>query len=144
MIISFLIMLSQFKYKINWVFKIVFLIYFLLVYNNINLFFLLNIFSFFLLSIIIFIINKTIPKSNLILSAISILIYSIIIDTFCYYIYPQFTTQQTLLTYIYNGIVFNYKYAIINIALIYLFKISIKALNLWKQFNIKYSKGIHV
>ena len=49
-------------------------------------------------------------KINTVLSIISILIWSIIIDTICYFMYPTMSIGQNLFTYIWQGILFNYKY----------------------------------
>ena len=38
------------------------------------------------------------------------LIWSIVIDVICYFLYPQFTMGQNMVMYISNGILFNYKY----------------------------------
>lgn len=54
-------------------------------------------------------------KANMILSMCSILIWSIIIDTICYFMYPAFTGGQRIFGYIFQGILFNYKYIFSNI-----------------------------
>ena len=54
-------------------------------------------------------------KINTILSIFSILIWSVIIDAFCYYMYPLFSSNQTILGYIFQGILFNYRYVFSNI-----------------------------
>lgn len=52
--------------------------------------------------------------SNKVISISSILIWSITIDVICYFLYPQFTMGQSIVTYIGNGILFNYKYIFVN------------------------------
>jgi hypothetical protein len=44
----------------------------------------------------------------------SILLYSICIDTYCYYAHPLFALNRSLLHYIWNGISFNLRYALLN------------------------------
>ena len=53
-------------------------------------------------------------KVNTILSVFSILIWSIIIDIICYYMYPLFSSNQNIFGYIWQGILFNYKYIFSN------------------------------
>ncbi len=54
-------------------------------------------------------------KINILCSVMSILVWSISIDIICYYLYPPMSSSISLMGYIYNGILFNYKYAIINV-----------------------------
>ena len=54
-------------------------------------------------------------RINTILSIFSILIWSIIIDIICYYMYPMMSMGQNLLTYVGQGILFNYKYIFSNV-----------------------------
>ena len=54
-------------------------------------------------------------KINTVLSVFSILISSIIIDVICYYFYPLFSSNQNIFDYIWQGILFNYKYIFSNI-----------------------------
>ena len=56
--------------------------------------------------------------SNKIIALFSILIWSVIIDSFCYFLYPEFTFGQNLLMYIANGIVFNYRFVFYNLAIL--------------------------
>ena len=53
-------------------------------------------------------------RLNTILSTISILLWSIIIDIICYFMYPDMTNGQNVVTYVWQGILFNYKYVFIN------------------------------
>ena len=62
------------------------------------------------------IINKKYNKE--VFAIISIIIWSIIIDIICYFLYPQFTFNQNIISYISNGILFNCKYLVSNIAII--------------------------
>lgn len=55
---------------------------------------------------------KGIP--NAILSILSKLIYSVLIDFICYFWFPMFTNGATLIQYIWNGIVFNWKSLLID------------------------------
>ena len=52
-------------------------------------------------------------KGNIFISVFSILIYSVLIDIVCYFLYPQFVYGVSLFDYILNGIAFNYKGLII-------------------------------
>lgn len=54
-------------------------------------------------------------KVNTVLSVCSILIWSIIIDIICYYLYPLYSSNQNIVGYIWQGILFNYKYIFSNI-----------------------------
>ncbi len=53
-------------------------------------------------------------KINTVLSVFSILIWSIIIDIICYYMYPLFSSNQSIFGYVWQGILFNYKYVFSN------------------------------
>lgn len=55
---------------------------------------------------------------NTILSILSILIWSIVIDTICFFMYPAMTLGQDIFSYIFQGILFNYKYIISNIIVV--------------------------
>ena len=64
--------------------------------------------------------NKSV---NAVLSITSILIWSVIIDIICYYLYPTMSSNITLIQYVFNGILFNYKYVFTNILALSLVKI---------------------
>lgn len=57
-------------------------------------------------------------KVNTIMSIFSILIWSIIIDIICFYMFPMMSAGQSLINYILQGILFNYKYIFVNIVAI--------------------------
>lgn len=57
-------------------------------------------------------------KVNTIMSIFSILIWSIIIDIICFYMFPMMSASQSLINYILQGILFNYKYIFVNIVAI--------------------------
>ncbi|MCL2342193.1 MAG: hypothetical protein FWC53_04045 [Firmicutes bacterium] len=100
--------------KINIIFALVWLIY-MLAGSNLKtglIFIVMNILAFGL----VFALGKAVKgkHSNAAVSIFGVLIWSIIIDIICYFIYPQFTMGQNILTYIGNGILFNYKYVIGN------------------------------
>ena len=66
--------------------------------------------------VIVFGINKIKSRSwNTVLSIFSILIWSIAIDTICYYMYPAFTGTLNVFQYIYQGLLFNARYVISNV-----------------------------
>ena len=62
-------------------------------------------------------------KVNAVLSITSILIWSVTIDIICYYLYPTMSSSITLINYIFNGILFNYKYIFTNILVLSLIKV---------------------
>ncbi len=61
-------------------------------------------------------------KVNAVLSITSILIWSVTIDIICYYLYPTMSSSITLINYIFNGILFNYKYIFTNVLALSLIK----------------------
>ena len=62
-------------------------------------------------------------KANTVLSIASILIWSVTIDIICYYLYPTMSSNITLINYIFNGILFNYKYIFTNVLALSLIKV---------------------
>lgn len=54
-------------------------------------------------------------KVNTVLSIMSILIWSVIIDIICFYMYPLYSNGQNIAGYIWQGILFNYKYIFSNV-----------------------------
>ncbi|MGD9901450.1 MAG: hypothetical protein AB7S44_02805 [Spirochaetales bacterium] len=67
---------------------------------------------------VVFLITYLIRKfnrGNLVLAVLSVLVYSIFIDIICFFMFPTFTFGVDLFTYVYNGIIFNYKPIILNI-----------------------------
>lgn len=54
-------------------------------------------------------------KINTVLSISSILIWSILIDTICYFMYPIPNSTTNIFGYIFQGILFNYRYIFTNI-----------------------------
>jgi len=56
--------------------------------------------------------------SNKAIAIFSVLIWSIVIDVICFFLYPQFTMGQSLIGYISNGIAFNYRYMFINVVVV--------------------------
>lgn len=59
-------------------------------------------------------------KLNTILSIFSILIWSIVIDIICYFIYPIMNGTNDIFSYIFQGILFNYKYIFLNIFVVFI------------------------
>ena len=78
-----------------------------------NMFVYINAGIFLILSLVINSIKS--KKINTILSIFSILIWSIIIDVICYYMYPMMSMGQDFLTYVGQGILFNCKYIFFNV-----------------------------
>ena len=52
--------------------------------------------------------------TNTVVSILSILIWSVLIDIICYFMFPQFVVGQNIITYVWNGILFNYKHIFTN------------------------------
>jgi len=88
-------MVSQYDFSLGKVFPIV----------NVSVFLSVSI-------IISFVKNR---KVNTVLSIVSILIWSIIIDIICFYMFPMMRVNQSLIHYIFQGILFNYRYIFSNI-----------------------------
>ena len=80
---------------------------------NLGIFPVVNALVFFSVCIIINIIKN--KKVNTVLSIFSFLIWSIIIDIFCYYMYPFYSSNQSIFEYVWQGILYNYKYIFSNI-----------------------------
>lgn len=91
---------------------------------------LVNAIVFLVLSVVINLIKN--KKANTILSICSILIWSIIMDTICFFAYPTLVGTQNIFAYIFQGILFNYKYIITNIMAIYLINLVI-----WVKNNVE-------
>ena len=105
--------------KINWVCSIIWIAY-MLMNSNLKtglIFTVMNAVVFF----IIFGIGQMVKGkySNAVISICSILIWSILIDTITFFVYPQFTMGQNIIGYIYNGIIFNAKYILSNIVALF-------------------------
>ena len=84
-------------------------------------------------------------KANAVLSITSILIWSVTIDIICYYLYPTMSSNITLINYIFNGILFNYKYIFTNILALSLIKgLSILKKTLTEKLSTKECKVFNV
>lgn len=103
--------------KISLVFMIGWIAYVIINQLYLGLFPIMNAIVFLVVTISINLIKN--KKANTLLSIFSILIWSIIIDIICYYMYPLFSTNQNIFEYIWQGILFNYKYIFSNIIAIY-------------------------
>ena len=101
--------------KISIFFIISWIIYMLVNYNfSLGYIFpIINISILLIITISINIIKN--KKINTILSIMSILLWSIIIDIICYFMYPAMANGQNIMMYIFQGILFNYKYVFTNI-----------------------------
>ena len=116
--INSLFMLGS-SYNRNRIISIAFMIGWIvyMIIGNINyslgIFPIINGIVFLLVSISINILKN--KKVNTILSVCSILIWSVIIDIICYYLYPLYSANQNIFGYIWQGILFNYKYIFSNI-----------------------------
>lgn len=104
--------------KMNYMFAVLWIIYMLfgsnfqtgLMYVIIN----------FLVFALVFLIGKIIKGkySNQLVSIFSIVLWSALIDTICYYFYPKFVLGQSLISYVGNGIYFNIRFALVNAAVV--------------------------
>ncbi len=84
-------------------------------------------------------------KVNAVLSMTSILIWSVTIDIICYYLYPTMSSSITLINYIFNGILFNYKYIFTNVLALSLIKgLSILKKTLTEKLSTKECKVFDV
>ena len=84
-------------------------------------------------------------KANAVLSIASILIWSVTIDIICYYLYPTMSSNITLINYIFNGILFNYKYIFTNVLALSLIKgLSIIKKTLTEKLSTKECKVFNV
>jgi len=57
-------------------------------------------------------------KANIILSVFSIIFWSILIDIATYFVYPEFTFGLSIIHYVTNGLIFNYKYIFSNMIIL--------------------------
>lgn len=86
---------------------------FIIQFGHVNIvFFISNI----ILMLLISLQNKKIKNNSikLISSSFSILIWSVMIDIICYYMFPLFNSNLSIFSYIMNGIIFNIKYVVMN------------------------------
>ena len=133
MLNSILLFLSSYNFtkKYKFAFIIVLIINFVVV--NINFF--TNYFTYINLLITLFIILMcSFRKTNKYLSAVSMLLYSIFIDIYCFFFFPLFDINISLFEYIYNGILFNAKFIIVPIFLTIMIE-SYKRLKYNKPFS---------
>ena len=131
MIQSVILMYSQYdkNYKISNIFKIIWMTY-RLININFNLkFWFIDTAVFLFMTILIKKISKNRIKTNVFLSIVSILIYSIFIDIACYFMMPIFSNGVDLFRYILNGLVFNYKSIFLNLIIFCIINITIKIFN---------------
>ncbi|MDR2780956.1 MAG: hypothetical protein LBB21_00640 [Holosporaceae bacterium] len=70
---------------------------------------------------------------NLYGAASSMLLYSVCVDIVCYFVYPRLVADQSLLMYIVNGLLFNYKYVFLNM-LVLAFLVVLKKANLIQKY----------
>ena len=116
--INSLFMLGS-SYNKNRIISIAFMlgwIAYMLIGSNLSLgltFPLVNAIIFIIISISISLIKN--KRVNTILAIFSILIWSVVIDSICYFLYPIMVGDQTIFEYIFQGIVFNSKYIFSNI-----------------------------
>lgn len=76
-------------------------------------------------------------KVNTVLSIVSILIWSITIDIICFYMFPMMRINQSLIHYIFQGILFNYRYIFSNIIAVCIINLVVYAKNYIMKSIIK-------
>ena len=81
-----------------------------------TLFSVVNILVFAIVSISIHIVKN--KKVNMILSVFSVIFWSILIDIATYFMYPAFVGNMSIAQYIFNGILFNYRYMFSNLCIL--------------------------
>ena len=98
----------------------------------------INISTFLFVSISINLTKKN-KKVNTILSISSILIWSILIDVICFFMFPVMRINQNLINYVLQGILFNYKYVFINTLVL----LGVQVINYVRKLIIKnYEKNL--
>ena len=104
--------------KLNIIFAISWII-FMLIGSNLRTGLIFTVFNFVAFGIV-FGLGKLFKGkySNKVVAISSILIWSIVIDIICYFLYPQFAVGQNLLGYISNGVIFNYRYILSNAVIV--------------------------
>ncbi len=120
--------------KSSKLFMLLWILYMLTTATNLmgNSFIIVNLGTFLVIS---FAISKIKNKNiNLFLAPMSIILWSIIIDIICYFYYPYFIFDQSLFEYIMAGIIFNFRFAIMNYAIV------ISCIVIKKITNIMYDK----
>lgn len=139
MLNSFFLMFSLWNKnsKATNIFKIIWIIYAVAAsFSNFNpLFSIINICVFMFVTSAINYTSKIQPKLNSFLSIISVLIYSLFIDTVCYYGIPSWSVGQSLIEYITNGLLFNYKYVFVNMSVMLIAVLILKTLD---KYNFKF------
>ena len=126
MINSILLMISQYgkNKKISNIFKILWLFYVAISQIiNFNLpFFLVNLSTFIMVTGITKFVCEFNRRFYSVMSILSILFYSIFIDSICYFVLPEWVPRGlTLFGYILSGISFNLKYTFLNLVLYFAF-----------------------
>lgn len=56
--------------------------------------------------------------ANCTLSVCSVLLWSMLIDTACYFIFPEYDMGLSLINYVFNGIIYNAKYIVLNVVVL--------------------------
>ena len=142
MLNSLVLMFSQYdkNRKVATIFKIFWVLY-AIASSFFNLLFsAINTSAFLLMTGIIHYISKISHKINAILSVCSILIDSLFIDIICYYILPSWAEGQSLIQYITNGFLFNYKYVFVNTAAFALTVLRSKLFKVIRLENLQINK----
>lgn len=124
--------------KVSIAFMMGWIIYMIIRQAYLGIFPIVNAIVFLIISVSINLIKN--KKANTILSIFSILIWSVIIDVICYYIYPLYSTDQNIFGYVWQGILFNYKYIFSNtvaICAIYGLDIVIKKIEIYLKSKEK-------
>ena len=124
--------------KVSVVFMIAWVAYIIINQLYLGLFLIVNAIVFLIVTISINLVKN--KKVNIILSIFSVLIWSVIIDIICYYMYPLFSSNQNIFGYVWQGILFNYKYIFSNaiaISIIYGIDVVIEKIEIYVKSKEK-------
>lgn len=141
MLNSVFLMFSQYEKnrKVSNIFKIIWVLYAVAVsFFNFNpTFFIINLSAFLLLTEINYFMSKLGQKTNIVLSIFSILIYSFIVDIICYFVFPAWAQNVSLIGYITNGLLFNLKYVALNTGVMVVSKLIFEISNKCRTQKLK-------
>lgn len=125
--------------KISNIFKFIWILYAVVAsfFNSNPWFSLVNLSVFALVTGFVYGISKFYSKINAFLSVTSILIYSLFVDVVCYFVLPNWVHRQSLIQYVTNGFLFNYRYVFLNATVFGVVVLISKIYNNYKEKSIK-------
>lgn len=123
MIFDLLLFLSGLvKGKIKVLFLVLIILFFSIVDSAYPQIFIINVLCLFLLSLI----NRFLGTKSRINSVFMILEYSVLVDVICFFVYPEMVFGVSIFQYVWQGIVFNYRYLMIDMAFGLCFNLCLK------------------